>query len=142
MKPVLSRFSHTFATPCRAELPSAPTTTGGFLAQANDRGANGFYFVLTYSIGGNTVAMYGKDTSDARYQYELHPSTDVNVSADDFVVQANAQGQRGFRFVTGFFFADGSRNIYVKDTAQSASYAYKASATVNSGAALVAQANA
>ena len=73
------------------ELPTAPTTTVGFLAQANGRGANGFFFVFTYNIGGSTVAIYGKDTSDARYQYELHPSTDVNVSADDFVAQANAQ---------------------------------------------------
>jgi hypothetical protein len=124
------------------ELPVAPTTTTGFLAQANGRGASGFFFVLTYSIGGSTVAIYGKDTSEARYQYELHPSTDVNVSADDFVVQANTQGARGFKFVTGFFFSDGARNIYVKDTAQAATFSYKATATVNSGAALVAQANA
>jgi len=124
------------------ELPTAPTTTSGFLTQANDRGASGFYFVFTYSIGGSTVAIYGKDTSDARYQYELHPSTDVNVSADDFVVQANAQGQRGFRYASGFFFTDGSRSIYVKDSAQSANYSYKASATVSSSAALVSQANA
>ena len=124
------------------ELPTAPTATSGFLTQANDRGANGFYFVFTYLIGGNTVAIYGKDASDARYQYELHPSTDVNVSADDFVTQANVQGQRGFKFATGFFFNDGSRNIYVKDSAQSASFSYKASASVSPGAALVAQANA
>ena len=124
------------------ELPTAPTTTSGFLTQANDRGASGFYFVFTYLIGGNTVAIYGRDTSDARYQYELHPSTDVNVSADDFVAQANVQGQRGFKFATGFFFSDGSRNIYVKDSAQSASFSYKASATVTPAAALVTQANA
>ena len=103
------------------ELPAAPTTTTGFLTQANGRGASGFFFVFTYSIGGSTVAIYGKDTSDARYQYELHPSTDVNVTADDFVAQANAQGLRGFKFATGFFFNDGSRNIYVKDSAQSRS---------------------
>ena len=124
------------------ELPVAPTTTSGFLTQANDRGASGFHFVFTYSIGGSAVAIYGKDTSEARYQYELHSSIDVNISADDFVVQANAQGQRGFRFATGFFFNDGSRNIYVKDSAQSASYTYKASATANSAAVLASQANA
>ena len=124
------------------QLPTAPTTTSGFLNQANDRGASGFYFVFTSFIGGNTVAIYGKDTSDARYQYELHPSTDVNVSADDFVAQANAQGQRGFKFATGFFFNDGSRNIYVKDSAQSAAFSYQALASVSPGAALVSQANA
>lgn len=124
------------------ELPTAPTTTSGFLTQANDRGESGFYFVFTYLIGGNTVAIYGKDTSDARYQYELHPSTDVNVSADGFVTQANTQGQRGYKFATGFFFNDGSRNIYVKDSAQNASFSYKASATVAPAAALVTQANA
>ena len=124
------------------ELPTAPTTTSGFLTQANDRGASGFYFLFTYLIGGNTVAIYGKDTSDARYQYELHPSADVNVSADDFVAQANVQGQRGFKFATSFFFNDGSRNIYAKDSAQNARFAYKASGTVTPASALVAQANA
>ena len=124
------------------ELPAAPTTHSGFLTQANDRGASGFYFVFTYVIGGNTVAMYGKDASNARYVYELHPSTDANVSAHDFVTQANAQGQRGFKFMTGFFFNDGSRNIYVKDSAQNASFSYKASPSVSPGEALVTQANA
>jgi hypothetical protein len=127
----------------RYELPTAPTTSGGFLTQANDRGASGFYFVFTsYLIGGNTVAIYGKDASDARHIYELHPSTDVNVSADDFVTQASAQGSRGFKFITGFFFNDGSRNIYLKDSAQRAIFSYKASASVSPGAALVTQANA
>lgn len=124
------------------ELPTAPTTTSAFLTQANDRGASGFYFVFTYLIGSNAVAIYGKDTNAGRYLYELHPSTDVNASADDFVTQANVQGQRGFKFATGFFFNDGSRNIYVKDSAQSASFSYKASASVSPGAALVTQANA
>jgi hypothetical protein len=126
------------------ELPTAPTTTSGFLTQANDRGASGFYFIFTYVLGGTTVAMYGKDGSGARYQYELHPSTDVNASADDFVTQANAQGLRGFKFVSGFYFDDGSRNIYLKDTAQSASFSYKAlaSASPSTALALINQANA
>ena len=124
------------------ELPVAPTTTSDFLTQANARGASGFYFVFTYFIGGSTVAIYGGDTSDARYQYELHPSTDVNASADNFVTQANAQGQRGFKFATGFFFNDGSRNIYVKDSAQSAGFSYQAAPSVSPAGALVTQANA
>lgn len=123
------------------DLPAAPTTTSTFLTQANGRGASGFYFVFTYLIGGTTVAIYGKDSSDARYQYELHPSTDVNVSADDFVTQANVQGQRGFKFATAFFFTDATRNIYVKDATQSATFTFKASPVVSGGAALVAQAN-
>ena len=123
------------------DLPPAPTTTTGFLTQANDRGASGFHFVFTFLIGGSTIAIYGKDTSEARYQYELHPSTDVNFAVADFVNQANAQGQRGFKFTTGFFFGDGVRNIYVKDGTQNASFSYKASASVSPRAALVAQAN-
>jgi hypothetical protein len=124
------------------ELPVAPSTSSAFLAQANNRGALGFYFVFTYIIGGSTVALYGKDSSDARYQYELHPSTDVNFTADDFVAQANAQGLRGFKYTTGFFFNDVTRNIYVKDTAQNATFSFKAALTASPAAALVSQANA
>lgn len=123
------------------ELPAATTTASAFLAQANDRGANGFYFVFTFAIGGSTVAIYARDNGSARYQYELQTSTDVNVAPANFVAQANAQGQRSFKFVTGFFFTDGSRNIYVKDSAQSATFAYKAINDASPSALLVAQAN-
>ncbi|TAG02375.1 MAG: hypothetical protein EAZ43_09580 [Betaproteobacteria bacterium] len=124
------------------ELPPAPATSAAFLTQANERGTNGFYFIFTYFIGGTQYAIYGKDTSAATYLYELQPSTDVNVTADDFIVQANARGAVGFKYVTGFFFGDGAKNIYVKDTSQSASFTFKANAVTSTGAALVTQANA
>jgi hypothetical protein len=129
------------------ELLAEVNTSSGFLAQANGQGARGFYFVFTYSVGGTTVAMYGKDSSNAVYQYELHPRTNENVTADNFVVQADTQGARGFKYVTGFFFfgnpaGDTSRNIYMKDTAQSATFSYKAQLQTSNAATLVTQANA
>jgi hypothetical protein len=77
------------------EMLAEASTTSGFLSQANSQGTRGFYFIFTYNIGGTSVSMYGKDSSTAVYQYELHPATDVNVTADNFVAQANAQGARG-----------------------------------------------
>lgn len=129
------------------ELLAEANTTNGFIAQANSQGARGFYFIFTYTIGGATVSMYGKDSSNAVYQYELYPATDVNVTADNFVVQANAQGARGFKYVTGFYFGgnpsgDTARNIYVKDTTQSATFSYKAQLQTSNAATLVTQANA
>jgi hypothetical protein len=129
------------------ELLAETNTTTGFLTQANSQGARGFYFVFTYGIGGTTVAMYGKDSSAATYQYELHPATDANATADSFVAQANTQGARGFKHVTGFYFfgnpsGDTARNIYVKDTSQSATFSYQALAQTANSATLLTQANA
>ena len=69
--------------------------------------------MCTYSVGSSTVAIYGKGTGGARHQNEPYPSAAVNVSADDFVSQANATGHA----VSGWqptVISDDSRNIHVK----------------------------
>ncbi len=122
-------------------LPS-PGTTTEFLTQANAQGAEGYFYFLPYFVESSFYAIYAKESGTSTYSYALQPSTDVNSTADDFVAQANTQGANGFKFRTSFQFSDGSRNIYVKDTSQAATFSWKHNQDVASASALVTQANA
>ncbi len=122
-------------------LLALPSTSSAFLTQANAQGGEGYYFFLPYFVGGASYGIYAKESGSAVYSYALAASSDVNATPADFVTQANAQGANGFKFRTSYFFNDGSRNIYVKDTSQSATYVWKDNPEVASVAALVSQAN-
>lgn len=118
-----------------------PASSSDFLTQANAQGAEGYFFVLPYFIASTAYAIYAKESGAATYSYALQPSTDINATPGDFVTQANAQGASGFKFRTSYQFSDGARNVYVRDTSQSATYTWKTNDNASSVAALVAQAN-
>jgi hypothetical protein len=118
-----------------------PSASSDFLTQANTQGADGYFFALPYFISSASYAIYAKESGAATYSYALQPSTDFNATPADFVNQANAQGANGFKFRTSYQFSDGARNVYVKDTSQSATYTWKANDNAASVAALVTQAN-
>ncbi|MGL4573917.1 MAG: hypothetical protein ACRCV9_03920 [Burkholderiaceae bacterium] len=130
------------------ELLSATDTNANFLTQANSQGDRGFFYIGSYAVDTTTfVNIYAKVTgSAAKYAYRLQPFLDDPAA---FVTQANAQGQEGYRFVGGAAFLGepvGSdartRNVYVRDTAQSARFEWKTAAPAGTATALVTQANA
>jgi hypothetical protein len=132
--------------PFSYELLPSQDTSAGFLTQANTQGERGFFFQGEFFIGGTTVALYSRDSSSARYTYEMQTTTPA-ATPDAFLTQANAQGQQGYRFIGEYVFSgnagnDAFRNVYVRDTAQSATFAYQALPATTSATALVTQANA
>lgn len=127
------------------ELLTSQSTSANFLTQANAQGARGFFFLGEFTIGGSTVAIYGKDSSSARYSYALQAPTG-QADPEVFIAQANAQGQQGYRFIGEYVFSgnpgtDAFKNIYVKDTTQAATFSYQALAETTTGPALLTQAN-
>jgi len=131
--------------PYTYELLPSQTTSSAFLTQANAQGARGFFFQGDFAIGGATVAIYGKDSSNARYSYAVQAPTG-EAAPDVFVAQANTQGQQGYRFIGEYVFSgnpsnEAFKNVYARDTAQAATFEYKVLAASDSGAALVTQAN-
>lgn len=132
--------------PFSYELLPRQNTSAGFLSQANTQGERGFFFLGEFFIGGTTVAIYSRDSSSARYTYEMQTTT-AAATPDAFLTQANAQGQQGYRFIGEYVFSgnagnDAFRNVYVRDTAQSATFEYQALPATASATALVTQANA
>jgi hypothetical protein len=85
------------------ELLPVQNSSAAFLSQANAQGARGFHLVGNFIIGGTTVAIYGKDSSSARYTYALQALTG-NAAPESFLVQANGQGQQGYRFFGEYVF--------------------------------------
>jgi hypothetical protein len=122
-------------------LLATPDTANDFLTQANAQGVDGYYFLLPYFIGGASYMIYEKESGSSTYAYALQPSTEQNATPDAFVTQANTQGANGYKFRTSYQFGDGSRNVYVKDTSQSATFAWKHNPNVTTVGALVTQAN-
>jgi len=132
--------------PFSYELLPSQATSAAFLTQADAQGARGFFFLGDFAIGGGTVAIYSKDGSNARYSYSLQTPTDT-ATPETFVTQANVQGQQGFRFIGAYVYSgnpgnDAFRNVYVKDSAQTPTFEYKAQAATSGASALVTQANA
>lgn len=95
--------------------------------QANSMGATGHYAVgdleAPLAVDQNPVQIYEKASSGGTYAYERLPT----VSRDaEFLAQLNAQGARGFNWRGRNDFGDANVNVYVKDTTQSATFAYHA----------------
>lgn len=127
-------------------LPSPMATSSAFLAQANDQGARGFAFLGEFMIGGAPVAIYGKDSSAARYTYAVQASAS-NMAPAAFVTQANTQGQQGYVFIGEYVFTGNPANeafksLYMKDTTQAVTVDYQALSPTNSSGDFLAQANA
>ena len=129
------------------EVLAMPATIPDTLAQANAEGARGFARVSPVmaglSSGGipNEVIIYRHTVgSSAVYTYEAltSPTTDA-----DFLVQANAEGARGFFF--GSVAAEPgpvTAAFYGKDSTSTAVYAYTAQPLNTSSEAFLTQANA
>jgi hypothetical protein len=130
---------------------NASSTNAGFLSQANAQGTNGYFYAGGYIFPGNSqqYAIYTKlSNSNAVYSYRLLPTVSDPGVANDLVTQANAQGQEGYKFIGGEFFegepvgsATRSRNLYVKDTTQAATFSWKALDVANSSSTFLTQAN-
>jgi hypothetical protein len=120
----------------------ATETTAELLAQDKAQGAEGYYHVSGSLMAGSaTVRVYQKELgSSATYDVEMLP---VPSTEADFLAQLNAQGARGYRFKSGYSFgSEGLRNIYDKDTSQSATFSYSALPSLGNAADFVTQANA
>ena len=132
--------------PFSYELLPSQNTSAAFLNQANAQGARGFFFLGEFAIGGSTVAIYVKDSSNARYTYATQTTAGAT-APETFVAQANAQGEQGYRYIGQYVFSgnagnDAFRNVYVRDAAQSATFDYTTLASTSGASALVTQANA
>lgn len=132
--------------PFSYELRPSQNSSAGFLTLANTQGERGFFFLGEFFVGGTKVAIYSKDSSNARYTYVMQTTTTA-ATPDAFLTQANAQGQQGYRFIGEYAFSgnagnDTFRNVYVKDTTQLATFDHQALPATTSVTALVTQANA
>jgi hypothetical protein len=125
-------FSYETLTPA-----SSPAS---FVSQANAEGARGYKWMTTYGFGGEFVAVYVKDSSQsAAFSYEtLTPAS----SPASFVSQANAEGARGYKWMTTYGFGGEFVAVYVKDSSQSAAFSYETLTPASSPASFVSQANA
>lgn len=96
--------------------------------QADEQGALGFRFRgnLVFDPQGapETVALYTRDTDvAASYRYEAMEPTSTEASR---LAQLNAQGGRGYRFISDFVFDTSiERSLYARDTNDSARYVYR-----------------
>ncbi|MBN3723153.1 hypothetical protein [Burkholderia sp. Ac-20379] len=117
------------------ELPVTQTTQSAYLAQMNAEGARGFRYDSDLTYG----TLYRNDGSSATYSYQFQSNS---ASPADFLVQANAQGQSGYWFVGPYFIGGAFLNLYAKNGASGATYAYEAPAESASASDFVTQANA
>ncbi|MGS1025924.1 hypothetical protein [Burkholderia glumae] len=117
------------------ELLAPPSTQSDRLTQLNAQGARGFRF----DGGLNYGTLYRNDGSSATYSYQFLPGT---TSASAFLTQANAQGQSGYWYVGPFAFGGATQNMYMKNAASNATYAYEAPAAANTASDFITQANA
>ncbi|MEK6349144.1 MAG: hypothetical protein V4764_16795 [Burkholderia sp.] len=117
------------------ELPATQTTQSAYLAQMNSEGARGFRYDSDLTYG----TLYRHDGSSATYSYQFQSN---NASPADFLAQANTQGQSGYWFVGPYFIGGAFLNLYAKNGASSATYAYEAPAAPATASDFVTQANA
>ena len=128
------------------ELLKMPGNMADFITQANAEGARGYRYdatvgglletdinnnlPTTYTLGGAGI-LYRKDSgSSATYTYALEPATN-NVS--DQVVQANQRGQSGYLLILPQIarvevVGIDLYNLYMKNNASNAVYAYEVNA--------------
>jgi hypothetical protein len=115
-------------------------TSSDFVAQANAEGAKGFEYVNDYAFDSGTsiVSIYVKGTSPGgTFTYEaLTPAG----TSSDFITQANAEGARGFEFVTDYAFGSEASivSIYMSTSASSSTGSLSVTLTpagaINAGA--------
>jgi len=112
-------------------------TMGDFLAQANEQGRSGFLYLLTAFNGdtgyGEANVYMKNNASNAVYVYN---ALALPAAADDFLVQLNSEGTKGYRALAGDYgFNDATAydtTLYVKDKTQAAAFAYQqASGTID-----------
>jgi hypothetical protein len=118
-------------------------TADDFIAQANAEGAKGYRYLTDLAFGDDNTnyAIYGKaDSESAVFSYEALPPAGTAV---DFVTQANAEGAKGFRYVSDAIFSDDGdvSSIYLKDSSQAATFSYEVLGAKDAPDDFVAQAN-
>lgn len=113
----------------------------GFLAQANGRGAEGFYNVAPAFLVGDpsAVSIYERNAAaGATYAYEIG---DIAGNDTAYLAQLNERGGRGFRSRTEYLFGDGGGVIYAKDLSQSATFSFYTLEPQPGSTAFIQQAN-
>lgn len=99
------------------------------VTQLNQQGANGFMYKGDVAYGTGTTdirSLFVKDsTRSTTFTYEVQAGGSP-VAKSALLAQLNAQGARGFRFVSAVAFNGGNdiQNLYVKTSAPAATYTY------------------
>ncbi len=140
-----------------AEVLPAKNKGADFLTLLNSQGARSFFYRGDVIFGGATGPVYSlffkNNGAATQYSFALQPGDSAQVpDVAALLLQANAQGQQGARYVGTKYFdgdagADALRNLYAKDLTQTAglaasSYIFTAQPVATSAAAFIAQANA
>lgn len=121
------------------KLPYA-ADTAGFLNDLNTEGAKGFMFLSPLGAGlGTPGANVYVKTGAATYVYELAAQPG---NANDFLAQANAAGNRGFRWVGADTVGSAIVMLYRKDSDIDATYTYRTEASATDKDGFLAQVNA
>ncbi|RKU03947.1 hypothetical protein C7H84_06715 [Burkholderia sp. Nafp2/4-1b] len=117
------------------QLQPAQADLAGLLNQANAQGAAGYRYEGPLTYGD----LYRKDGgTSATYTY-VTAALPADPAA--FVTQANGQGQAGFWLVGPVMAGSGQANLYMKNNASGATYAYDALTPPGNVNDFVAQAN-
>jgi FG-GAP-like repeat len=127
------------------EAVTSATTSTGFVALLNTKGAQGFrYFGDSIFNGEPQVSIFANDGSGSTYTYKLLAPT---ASASAFVAQANAQGALGYAHSGNVAFGSAGSgfeisSLFVKNNAGNGTFSYETLATATTSQAMIAQANA
>jgi FG-GAP-like repeat len=105
------------------------TTLDAFIALVNSQGARGYKYVgQQFNAQRRPAAVFVNDQSSGSYTYEAMVGPG---NPQDFVVQANAQGARGFQHLFTFFIGDlptqplQTTSFYVKNNSRQATFTYE-----------------
>ncbi|AXF24814.1 hypothetical protein CUJ89_31760 [Burkholderia pyrrocinia] len=117
------------------ELLAAPADAASFISQANTAGAQGYRYEgpLTY---GNLYRKDGGSSATFTYASAATPGSQAA-----FLAQANGQGQSGYWFVGPMMVGSVAANLYMKNGASNATYAYDALTPTTTVSDFIAQAN-
>lgn len=117
------------------------TTTAAFLTQINAQGSEGYVYVGSYVPDTNSGTAYSAfekiNNTNSVYSYRTLTMADTEAA---LISQINQQGAEGYKY-TGAQFVNSFFNLYVKDTSQNATFAWKVMPLSTSMNALVTQAN-
>lgn len=111
----------------QALVPAANATAA--VAQMNQQGASGYMYKgdVAYGTGTSDIrSLFVKDTTKAgSFAYEVLPGGSP-MAKDALLAQLNAQGARGYRWMSAAIFGNGPdiHNVYVKTSAPAATFTY------------------
>ena len=145
---ILDVYVRDDSAPGRYTYRALPDADDGdaLLAEMNAQGAEGYAFrgPLAFGASGGApeiASVYVRDeTAPAAFAYEALP---IAADPDAFLERANAQGERGYRYLSPLAFDGGAdlREFYVLDASAPGSFEYTVLPSPGTVDGLVAQAN-